>query len=215
MRSLLVVLLTSGVLLAGCAAAPAPEPTPSAPAPTTASGCVIEPIPAPDADADFDQELHDELVAMLERDQAERMGTAEEIEGDEVRTARLAEIVAEHGWPSIPMVGKDGEDAAWAIAQHSDLDPDFQCAALEYLRDAVDAGVASVGNLAYLEDRVAVAAGAPQTYGTQIECGPDGTPQPSTPLADEAAVDQLRAGAGLPPLADYYAELAAICAAEG
>ncbi len=115
---------------------------------------------------------------MLERDQAERMGTAETEEGDQVRTDRLAEIVAEHGWPSIPMVGKDGEDAAWAIAQHSDLDADFQCAALEYLREAVDAGVASGGNLAYLEDRVAVAAGEPQVYGTQIQCGTDGTPQP-------------------------------------
>lgn len=216
MRSLPVVLVTAALLLAGCAAAPAgePSPEPSSPAPTAtaASGCPIQDIPAPSMGAGFDQELHDELVAMLERDQAERMGTAETVEGDQPRTDRLAEIVVEHGWPSIPMVGKDGEDAAWAIAQHSDLDPDFQCAALEYLRDAVDAGVASPGNLAYLEDRVAVAAGEPQVYGTQVGCGSDGVPQPSTPIADEGGVEQRRADAGLQPLADYYAEMAAICA---
>jgi hypothetical protein len=213
MRSFLPV-LAAALLLAGCTASPesARAPEPSSPAPTTASGCPIEEIPAPDPDAAFNQELHDELVAMLERDQAERIGTAETEEGDQVRTDRLAELVAEHGWPSIPMVGKDGEDAAWAIAQHSDLDPDFQCAALEYLREAVDAGVASGGNLAFLEDRVAVAAGKPQVYGTQIQCGSDGTPQPVTPIADEANVEQRRADAGLQSLADYYAEMAAICA---
>ena len=213
MRSLPLVLVTA-VLLAGCAAGPAVRPSPESgsPAPPTASGCPLEEIPAPDPDAVFNQQLHDELVAMLERDQAERMGTAVTEEGDQVRTDRLAEIVAEHGWPSIPMVGKDGEDAAWAIAQHSDLDADFQCAALEYLREAVDAGVASGGNLAYLEDRVAVAAGEPQVYGTQVQCDTDGTPQPVTPIADEANVEQRRADAGLQSLADYYAEMSVICA---
>ena len=214
MRSLPLVLVTA-LLLAGCAAAPEADPTPvptSPAASAAASECPIEDIPEPDADAPFDQELHDELVAMLDRDQAERMGTAETEEGDRVRTERLAEIVVEHGWPSIPMVGKDAEDAAWAIAQHSDLDPEFQCAALEYLREAVDAGVASPGNLAYLEDRVAVAAGEPQVYGTQVECGEDGVPRPVTPIADEAGVEQRRADAGLQSLADYHAEMAAICA---
>ena len=151
MRSLVLVLVSAVLLLAGCAAAPTDAPTaaPSSTAPsssaTAASGCPVEDIPDPDPDAPFNQPLHDELVAMLARDQAERMGTAETEEGDEVRTERLGEIVAEHGWPSIPMVGKDAEDAAWAIAQHSDFDPDFQCAALEYLREAVDAGIASPG----------------------------------------------------------------------
>ena len=74
----------------------------------------------------------------------------------------------------------------------------------------MDAGVASGGNLAYLEDRVAVAAGEPQVYGTQVQCGADG-PQPSTPIADEAAsscVGRMPAAS----LADYYAEMAKICA---
>ncbi|NLG20774.1 MAG: hypothetical protein GX555_04980 [Actinomycetales bacterium] len=157
----------------------------------------------------FDQELHDELVAMLEEDQQERTG-----EGgldDTGRTERLKEIVAEHGWPTISLVGEDGEDAAWAIAQHSDLDPEFQEQALDLIRAAVEEGEASPGNLAYLTDRVAAGKGEPQTYGTQIGCTPAG-PEPA-PIRDEATVDERRAEVGLPPLANYLAELEEVCAA--
>ncbi len=48
--------------------------------------------------------------------------------------------------------------------------------------------------------------GEPHTYGTPHGCGASG-PEPATPLADEAAVDGLRAEVGLPPLADYVAEM--------
>jgi hypothetical protein len=191
-RLLLAVLL----LLAGCAGGdPAPAATESS---ASAGG--------------FDQALHDELMGMFERDQTGRTG-GDDHEGDVVRTKRLAEILDEHGWPTYDLVGEDGEDAAWTIAQHADHDPEFQRRALELLRTAVAAGQASPGNLAYLTDRVAVGAGEPQTYGTQVGCGPDG-PAPATPLADAAAVDDLRAEAGLPPLADYLAEMAAVCAGD-
>ncbi|WBB51036.1 hypothetical protein O3597_11445 [Verrucosispora sp. WMMA2044] len=83
--------------------------------------------------------------------------------------------------------------------------------ALELLRAAVADGQASPGNLAYLEDRVAVAQGEPQTYGTQVRCGAHG-PVPATPIRDEAAVDSRRATAGLQPLAAYLDEMTAICA---
>ena len=149
---------------------------------------------------------------MFERDQSGRTG-GPDAEGDAARTARLAEILDEHGWPTHDLVGEDGEDAAWTIAQHSDQDPAFQRRALEALRTAVEDGQASPGNLAYLEDRVAVGAGEPQTYGTQIACTADGA-EPATPLADEAAVDDLRAEAGLEPLGDYLAEMVAICSGE-
>jgi hypothetical protein len=160
----------------------------------------------------FDQALHDELVAMLERDQSGRTGGPDP-EGDLARTERLEEILAEHGWPTYDLVGEDGEDAAWAIAQHSDQDPEFQREALELLREAVAAGQASPGNLAYLTDRVAVGAGEPQTYGTQVGCGPEG-PEPATPLVDQPGIDELRAEAELDPWADYLAEMEAICAGE-
>ncbi len=192
--------------LSGCTAASPGARTPSA-APSESG--MTTPGAGP---VEFDQKLHDELVAMAERDQDERTGGPQG-EGDAARTARLKEIVETHGWPTFDLVGEDGEDAAWVIAQHSDLDPAFQQRALELLREAVQRGQASPGNLAYLEDRVAVAKGEPQTYGTQIGCGPDGA-TPATPIRDESGVEARRADAGLEPLADYLEEMAEICAAE-
>jgi hypothetical protein len=205
-RALLLVVVV--VLLAGCSGESADRAAPA----STSGAAPTESSPTTTRPPGFDQELHDELVAMLERDQSGRTG-GPDAEGDAARTERLAEILDEHGWPTHDLVGEDGEEAAWAIAQHSDLEPAFQRRALELLRTAVAAGQASSGNLAYLEDRVAVAAGQPQTYGTQVGCAPEG-PQPATPLADPAGVDGLRAAAGLEPLADYLAEMAEICSAD-
>ncbi|GAA4566587.1 hypothetical protein GCM10023176_16990 [Micromonospora coerulea] len=196
------LLLPAAALMAlGACTTPGGSPEPPPPAPRTVSP------------AAFDQALHDELIGMLERDQADRTGRPQ-AESDQTRTARLKDIIREHGWPTVGLVGEDGEDAASTIAQHSDFDPAFQQEVLELLRAAVADGQASPGNLAYLEDRVAVGKGEPQVYGTQIRCGPDGA-APATPLKDEAAVDQRRAEAGLGTLASYLAEMTKICADDG
>ncbi|MEV6372987.1 DUF6624 domain-containing protein [Micromonospora musae] len=214
-----VLLLTALAGLMACTDGPgpaAPSGSPggtatSAAAPSTSAHPSTGSAPAATrSPARFDKALHDELIGMFRRDQAERNGEPV-AESDQTRTARLKEIVAEHGWPTIDLVGEDGEDAAWTIAQHSDLDPAFQQQAVELLRSAVAVGQASPGNLAYLEDRVAAAKREPQTYGTQVRCGPDG-PVPATPIHDEPGLDARRATAGLPPFATYLAEMAAVCA---
>ncbi len=198
------------VLLVSCSAPEAADPAATSATGTTATGTTATTAETSRPRSPrFDQALHDELVAILERDQSGRSGGSD-TEGDAARTARLAEILDEHGWPTYDLVGEDGEDAAWAIAQHSDQDPAFQQRALGLLRVAVAADQASPGNLAYLADRVAVRAGKPQVYGTQVGCGPDG-PVPATPIADQAGVDDRRAAAGLGPLADYLAEMERIC----
>ena len=56
-------------------------------------------------------------------------------------------------------------------------------------------------NFAYLTDRVLLAEGKKQLYGTQF-IQIDGKLQPR-PLEDEANVDKLRATVGLPSLAEY------------
>jgi hypothetical protein len=149
---------------------------------------------------------------MMEADQAERSGQST-ANGDEARTDRLREIIAEHGWPTRELVGEDGASAAWLIAQHADFDVAFQEEALGLMQGAVADGQADESELAYLEDRVAVNQGEPQTYGTQVRCV-EGAAQPATPLAQPDEVDELRAGVGLDPLADYMAEFAQACADE-
>lgn len=168
--------------------------------------------PGDDGAAVGDPELRRELLDMQEADQADRTGAPVEEWDDDARTARLAEMIEEHGWPTRSLVGDGGASAAWLIAQHSDLDVEFQERALELMRQAVDDGEADPTELAYLEDRVALNQGRPQTYGTQIACV-DGRAEPAE-LVDPDRVEELRAEVGLQPMEDYLAELASTCEAE-
>jgi hypothetical protein len=191
-----VVVAVTALLLAGVAGCSGSDDPPDA-GPGTST-------PSDEGPVEFDQALSDELIAMQAADQ-EASGLHED------RQARLAEIFDEHGWPGHDLVGEEGSTAAWVIAQHSDLDLAFQERALELLAEAVAEDDASPGDLAYLSDRVAVAKGEPQTYGTQIRCDKK-KPVPPTPIADPATVDALRAEAGLEPLQDYLDEMTEICA---
>jgi hypothetical protein len=198
----------------GTSEAPRAEPSaqPTSAAPTSESSSAdpdATPLHSINAKG-YSRGLHDELMAMFRRDQAGRT-TGKDDEGDAARTLRLAEMIEQYGWPGWTLVGEDGEDASWVIAQHSDLDVDFQQQALALLEQAVADGDASPGNLAYLTDRVAANLGDPQTYGTQMGCeGTEVVPQP--PLADPDDVDALREEAGLGTLAEYYeVELEGAC----
>lgn len=90
--------------------------------------------------------------------------------------------------------------AAWTaflVLQHADTGT--QRKYLPLLRDAVRRKDALGSHLAMLEDRVRVADGKPQLYGTQL----GGAPLRFDPIEDEAHVDERRAGVGLPPMAEY------------
>src|SRR6185436_3940987 len=81
--------------------------------------------------------------------------------------ARIKQIVAEHGWPGRTLVGADGAHAAWLLVQHADTDRPFQRRCLDLMQGAFEAGEVAGQDLAYLTDRVLLAAGQPQMYGTQ------------------------------------------------
>ena len=197
------------------AATLAPDP----PSTSTSMAATTTAATAGTASERFDAVLHAELIAMFEADQQERTGeglppgTKLPPSRDSTRAQRLKEIIAEHGWPTWELVGVDGGTAAWVVAQHADFDREFQAEVVELMRAAVDAGEADPIELAYLEDRVLVNTGEPQRWGTQVRCR-DGVPAPATPIVDEATVDDRRTELGLEPLADYYDELALMCANE-
>ena len=148
------------------------------------------------------------LLAFLRKHGGKPEGdAAEEFQGlvaqvhetDEKNTAILKTTVEKHGWPGVALVGKDGAEAAFILAQHC-RDAELQKKCLKLLTDAVKAKDASPTNLAYLTDRVKVAAGEKQVYGTELE-EKDGTVVPAA-IADEANVDVRRKEVGLPPLAE-------------
>ena len=127
---------------------------------------------------------------------------------DAKNTARMKEIIAAHGWPGVKLVGSDGASAAWLLVQHADADREFQKQCLERMKKAVEQGDASGRELAYLTDRVLLAEGKKQVYGTQFMTGPDGQTT-MRPCEDEANLDQRRASVGLEPIAEYRSRIEA------
>ena len=119
---------------------------------------------------------------------------------DEENTKWLQGVVEKHGWPTPSLVGEDGASAAWLLVQHADADPKFQRKCLD-LMTRLPKGEVSPSNLAYLTDRVLLAEGKKQRYGTQFT-SVDGKWQPHPPRR-RSQRRQLRAQAGLPPLAEY------------
>jgi hypothetical protein len=124
---------------------------------------------------------------------------------DQANTARLRQIVAEHGWPGYHLVGEAAAHAAWLLAQHAP--PAFQEGCLPLLEDAVACGDASPRDLAYLRDRVQMHRGQPQIYGTQYLVK-DGV-LTLWEVREPASLDQRRAALGLQPEAQNRARLLA------
>ena len=124
----------------------------------------------------MNNELRELPISLEERDCALRQailkagslydGYDEEMEALHIQNAEiLFEIVTEYGWPGKSMVGNDGSDAAFTIAQHSISKPDLQRRYLEYIKTAVAEGEASAVQEACLKDRILFNEGQPQKYG--------------------------------------------------
>lgn len=98
------------------------------------------------------------------------------------------------------MVGEEGAEAAWLIAQHAIGLPRFQRKCLLMLEEAAAARRAPAWQAAMMHDRVRSFEGRPQLYGTSFDWDHKGEMSPC-PIEDEDRVDERRAAVGLPPLA--------------
>ena len=114
---------------------------------------------------------------------------------------RLREIISEHGWPGIGLVGYDGAATAFLILQHAQHEAQVEL--LPLIVAAAEAGEADRGHVAMLQDRVLVRQDKPQRYGTQLYHDEDTGELMLYPIEDEANVDARRREVGLPPLAEY------------
>lgn len=121
---------------------------------------------------------------------------------DKDNLAWLKKVVAEKGWPTKSMVGPDGANGAFLIAQHATSDLEFMNTVLGHLKNAYQTGDAEGQWIALMTDRLLVLREKKrQLYGTQLEAR-DGK-MVSQPIEDEANVDKRRKELGMPPLADY------------
>ncbi len=123
---------------------------------------------------------------------------------DEDNTAFLEECINQTGWPIISEVGEEASQAAWLLVRHADHMPEFQARCLDMLK-ALPEGEVRHSNVAYLEDRVRVAQGRPQLYGTQFY--KEGDAFGPRPIEDEAHLEERRAAMGLGTFGAYRQRL--------
>jgi hypothetical protein len=161
----------------------------------------------------MDRALADELIAMAREDLHVRERLAKDgslFQGyhpqmravHERNADRLAEILAEHGWPGHALVGAEGTHAAWLVAQHAISRPALMRAVLPMLTEA--SGVPRA-EAARMEDRIRVFEGRKQRFGTAFDWDEHGEMSP-LPMEEPEHVDRRRVEAGLPPLAETIAE---------
>lgn len=116
---------------------------------------------------------------------------------------RLEAILAQVGcWPGYRLVGKEGSEAAFLIAQHDIANPDLIRRCRELYAAAIDNADADPRRLANLEDRIRYFEGRPQRYGTHLGWNTEGEFGPWPPVEEAETIDERRGGLGLPPLAE-------------
>jgi hypothetical protein len=120
----------------------------------------------------------------------------------------LFSFIRRHGWPTITGYGERIANEAWLIAQHADTNPSFQSYALSLMEPLVARREADGIAYANLFDRVAVNAGRPQRFGTQIDFDRNANCVSAGPLEAPAEVDSRRSSVGLPPLRQELNEAA-------
>ncbi|MEM9001656.1 MAG: DUF6624 domain-containing protein [Bacteroidota bacterium] len=170
-------------------------------------------------------EISKEIIQMGKKDQKYRMKwrelntkgekgtekynkvTRKLIEIDRSNTARMEEIIDEHGWPTYAKVGEEASNAAWLIVQHADRNPFFQEKSLLLLGEEVDRGQINPSNYAYLYDRVQIARGEKQRYGTQSTTNHNVNSKTAgfQPIEDESNVQKRREAMNIQQHIEHYA----------
>lgn len=161
------------------------------------------------ASAQLDNALRKELLEREATDQAARkkleLNADQATRGavdvvDESNTAWLKSIVLARGWPGRSLVGREAAKSAWILVQHADKDPDFQRLALSEMEKAGPSEV-DPADFALLTDRVLLASGKKQLFGTQFKI--HGERIELEPTEDMPGLAARRAKVGLPPLEEY------------
>ncbi len=176
------------------------------------AGCAS--TPPPQSQQSFDGQIAAVLYRLAERDQEARQAVSANPGNsnldatmrriDKENTEELRAIVKRFGWPGRSLAGQRGANAAWVVIQHADHDRPFQKQCLKLMEAAPD-GEVTKEDVAFLTDRVLLAEGKKQRYGTQFrQAGGRFVPHP---IADERNVDALRKTVGLPPLGEYARQL--------
>jgi hypothetical protein len=155
-------------------------------------------------------ELRAELERRVETDQRDRHQYLAHPDDREARSRvqrmdadnlSWLKTVVKDGLPTVTQVGESGIHWAWLLVQHADEDPRFQLSLQPLFLERQRAGELPADDLARLTDRVLLAAGKPQRFGTQFDWL-SGRFKPKG-VVDLVEIDANRRALGLMPLDDY------------
>jgi hypothetical protein len=121
---------------------------------------------------------------------------------DSVNELRLAAIIQKTGgYPGSEVVGKSETNTAWLVIQHAPIE--YQERYYLLVEQAAREGKTSMGNWAYLVDRMNMNRGVKQVYGSQMRLKEDKSGYEIYPLEDPFNVNKRRAEVGLGPIEEY------------
>ncbi len=120
---------------------------------------------------------------------------------DSIDLIQVTKILDQYGWLGPDVIGGQGNVTLFLVIQHSDQKTQEKY--LPMMRSAVKNGKAQGSNLALLEDRIALAQGKKQIYGSQIHKDNKTGKYFVAPIEDEANVNKRRVKVGLGPLEEY------------
>ncbi|UHG89594.1 DUF6624 domain-containing protein [Spirosoma oryzicola] len=119
---------------------------------------------------------------------------------DSVNLAKIEQIIKQYGYPGQSLVGSKQGNTAWLVIQHSSLS--VQEKYFPLMQQAAKEDEMQKSNLALLTDRIRLAKGQQQLYGTQVISDSTGK-KAFGPIEDEANVNKRRAEVGLGPIEEY------------
>ena len=120
---------------------------------------------------------------------------------DSINTERITEIIDEHGYPGMSVVGPGHASTAFLVIQHADLE--VQKKYLKIITDAADAGEVEWSSVALLIDRVRMREGKTQIYGSQLIGHPSQEGYVFHEIENPYKIDSIRASVGLGTIAEY------------
>lgn len=113
----------------------------------------------------------------------------------------VEQILEKHGWLSSEEIGSTANSTLFLVIQHSSQEAQEKY--LPMMRQAVKEGKANSRSLALLEDRLGLAKGELQVYGSQIGTDQESGEMYVLPLIDPENVNERRSKVGLDPIEDY------------
>ncbi len=171
------------------------------------------------AEANMNMPLKRELDSIFEEDQRERRRIdsiqkkfgmqSQEMKDhwkvimrkDSFNLRRVTQILDQYGWLGRDVIGGQANMTLFLVIQHADQKTQEKY--LPMMQEAAKQGRAEPRNLALLEDRVALAQGKKQIYGSQIHYDNATGKYFVAPIEDEVNVNKRRAAVGLEPLEQY------------